>query len=69
MWLRMAKVRGGARLLLAESRFPTARGHIDSPGICTRNGLRVTDVRDITVWEPPRPRADTGIPFSGTALD
>lgn len=59
MWLRMAKVREGTRLL-AESRFPTAQGHIDSPGICTRNGLRVTDVRDTTEWEPPKPRADTG---------
>lgn len=57
MWLRMAKVRGGARLQ-AENRFPTAQGHVDSPGICTRNGSRVmsgTSLSESLELQGPRP--------------
>lgn len=74
MWLGMAKVRGGARTQAGKkknkktqkkNRFPIAQGHVDSSGICTPNGLRVTSVTSLSEspelqGPTPEPSSDTG---------
>lgn len=63
----MAKVRGGARTKAGKkkNRFPIAQGHVDSSGICTLNGLKVTSVTSLSEspelqGPTPEPSSDTG---------